>query len=333
MMSKRRIAIVCLKLTVAGAMLVWLCHKIDLGLAWTRLRDSNRWPIAVAILVCLGTVVISGWRWHRLLRVVQITIPLTALICIAQIGQFFMIFLPGPTGDDLTRMLYISRLAPGHVAESCMTVLIDRCLGLASVLALAVLWIPWQWSTLSTTPQTHWLAVIVLSAGASVCLGGVLFFAAGQPTHLWLQKRLRALPPHSLREGAVRIWGLLCVNKKPLAKVIAAAIGTQLFLCLVFYLAGVSVGIYIPLLSWLTFVPIVLAANAVPITFAGIGVREYLLVLFLRVSGVESERALAASFVVFVIILIVSLCGGVLYLFYKPRAKQADLAVESATES
>ena len=70
---------------------------------------------------------------------------------------------------------------------------------------------------------------------------------------------------------------------------------------------------------WLSFAPIVLAANALPITVAGIGVREYLLVLFLGVlAQVDSEHALAASLVTFAIILAVCLIGGVLYIFYRP---------------
>jgi len=93
---------------------------------------------------------------------------------------------------------------------------------------------------------------------------------------------------------------------------------TQLLLCLVFYFAGISVGITAPLHVWLNFVPIVLAANAIPITIAGLGVREYLLILFLGVLlDVKSERALAASFVAFAIILGVSLLGGLLYIFFK----------------
>jgi hypothetical protein len=66
----------------------------------------------------------------------------------------------------------------------------------------------------------------------------------------------------------------------------------------------------------------VLAANALPITIAGLGVREYLLVLFLGVTAqVESERALAASFVTFAMILAVCLLGGLLYVFYRPKTQ------------
>jgi cbb3-type cytochrome oxidase subunit 3 len=76
------------------------------------------------------------------------------------------------------------------------------------------------------------------------------------------------------------------------------------------------------LLIWLTFVPIVLASNALPITVAGIGVREYLLVLFLGViAGVDSERAIATSFVIFAMILMMCLLGGLLYIFYRPKRK------------
>jgi uncharacterized protein (TIRG00374 family) len=330
-MSKGQTAFLIGKILFAAAVITLICRKVDLSHVWISIRDAARLPILLGVLLCLGTVAISGWRWQRLLRVFQIPVKLLPLICIAQIGQFFVMFLPGPTGDDLTRMLYISRLAPGRVAEACTTVLLDRCIGLASVLLLAVLCVPWQWNVLATSPQTHWLAVVLVSAGGVVCLCGVLFFLAGHPTHQWFEKRLRSLPAHSLRDEIARIWGLLCANKKSLSQVIAAATVTQLLLCLLFYLAGISVGIRAPVYVWLSFLPIVLAASALPITVAGFGVREYLLVLFLGVlAQVDGERALAASFVTFAMILTVCLLGGILYIFYRP--KQAITAPPAASE-
>jgi uncharacterized membrane protein YbhN (UPF0104 family) len=324
--TKRQAAFLVLKFAVAATVLAWLFRKVDIGRVLETVISAGRAEIAGGVLLCLGMVVIAGWRWHRWLAIFDIDIPTAQLMCIAQIGQFFMMFLPGPTGDDLTRMLYISRLAPGRVGEACTTVLLDRCIGLAGVLVLAVACIPWQWGVLSTSSQTHWLALAILIAGAVVCISGVLFFLSGHPTHRWFEKRLRSLPAHSLRDEAARIWGLMCANKRLVAQVGGAAIMTQLLSCVLFYLAGLSVGIHVSLLVWLTFVPIVLAANALPISFAGLGVREYLLVLFLGVTAqVESERALAASFVVFSIILIISLLGGVLYIFYRPKPKSTGL--------
>lgn len=319
-MSKRQAAFLLGKIGFAAAAFWLLFHKADPVRVWHEIRYANLLYVGAGLVLCEFGVVIAGWRWHRLLSIFDIRIPLKSLICVAQVGQFFMMFLPGPTGDDLTRILYISRLVPGRKVESGTTVLIDRCIGLVSVLVLATVCVPWRWSILSASRQTYWLATIILGAGVTACLFLALFFVAGHPTHQWFEKRLRSLPAHSLRDESARIWGLLCINKKPLAQVLAGALLTQLLLCFVFYFAGLSVGIHASLLSWLTFVPIVIASNAVPITIAGIGVREYLFVLFLGViAGIDSESALAASFVVFAIVLVICLSGGLLYIFYRPK--------------
>jgi glycosyltransferase 2 family protein len=330
-MNAKQAAFLGAKIIFAVVVITWLFHKIDAYRVWLSVRDAHRFPIFLGLILWLFTIVVAGWRWNRLLGIFDINIPLRSLTCVVPIAQFFSMFLPGSTGDDLTRMLYISRLAPGRVGEACTTVLLDRFIGLTSVLLLAAFCIPWQWSLLSASSQTYWIALVILSVGAFVCIGGAVFFLAGHPTHRWFKERLRLRPAHSLRDEAARIWGLLCDNKMLVAKVIGAALITQLVHCVIFYLAGLSVGIRSSLLIWPTFIPIVLAANALPITIAGIGVREYLLVLFLGViAGVDSERAFAASFVIFSMILTICLLGGFLYIFYRPKSKLKTLDEISA---
>jgi glycosyltransferase 2 family protein len=327
--SAKQAAFLAAKIIFAVAVITWLFHKIDAHRVWLVVRDAHRLPIFFGLLLWLVTIVIAGWRWNQLLGILGIHVSVKSLTCVVPIAQFFSVFLPGSTGDDLTRMLYISRLAPGRVGEACATVLLDRFIGLTSVLLLALFCVPWQWSLMSASSQTRWIALGMLSAGAFTCLGGAIFFLAGHPTHRWFEKRLRLRPAHSLRDEAARIWGLLCNNKMLVAIVISAALITQLVHCVIFYLAGVSVGIQSPLLPWLTFVPIVLAANALPITIAGIGIREYLLVLFLGViTHVDGAHAVATSFVILSLILLICLLGGLLYIFYRPKSK-----LESSAET
>jgi len=66
-----------------------------------------------------------------------------------------MIFLPKPTGGDMTRMLYIFRLAKGRMVEACTSVAIDRLIGLGSILILAMIFIPFEWELLTSTVTTH----------------------------------------------------------------------------------------------------------------------------------------------------------------------------------
>lgn len=330
-MNKRQAAFLIAKIIFAIGVVTWLVHKVDVPRVWSHVRDARPIPFVLGIVLSLSTVLIAGWRWQRLLAIFGINPPLKSLVCVVPIGAFFAIFLPGSTGDDLTRMLYISRLAPGRVGEACTSVVLDRCIGLTAILLLALVCVPWQWSVLATSSQTYWIALIILSAGLAVCIGGAVFFLAGHATHRWYAKRLRSRPAHTLRDEAARMWGLLCDNKIVVAKLVGAAVIAQLIQCISFYLAGVSVGIPESLAVWLTFLPIVLAANALPITIAGIGVREYLLVLFLGViAGVDSERAFAASVVMFAIMLTISLVGGLLYIFYRPKRVPVDPGPEAA---
>ena len=309
------------KVVFASIVIIWLFHKVDPHRLWESIGRAQAAPILLGIILLLVTVFIAAWRWQRVLRIFDIHIPLTSAVCIVLIGQFFAIFLPGPVGDDLTRMLYVSRLAPGRIGEACTTVVLDRCLGLTSVLLLAGFCVPWQWALLSTSRQTHLLGVVILTASAAAFIGGAIFFATGHPTRGWFEKRLRAFPAKSLRDELARIWGLLCDHKLVVLQVLGAAVATQLIHCFTFYLAGRSVGIATSPLVWVTFIPIVLAANALPITIAGIGVREYLLILFLGViAKIDDASAFAASFVMFAMIFVICLLGGLLCIFYKPKS-------------
>src|SRR5438270_7376863 len=125
-MTKRQVIFAAAKIAFTAVILTILARKVDMSHVWINLRDAQKAPIVAGVLLCLGTVITAGWRWQRLLRIFQIDLPVKALISIAQIGQFFVMFLPGPTGDDLTRMLYISRLSLGRVGEACTTVLLAR---------------------------------------------------------------------------------------------------------------------------------------------------------------------------------------------------------------
>ena len=318
-MNWKGTALTILKVGFAGGILFWLLHKVNAPQVWDCMKGAHLTPILIGILLAEMTVLIAAWRWQQLLSVFQIEASVRSLLCIAQIGQFVVIFLPGPTGDDLTRMLYISRLAKGRVLEACTSVAIDRLIGLGSILMLAVICIPFQWELLTSTVSTHWISLGIVTFGGIAVVAGIFFFLVGHPTRLWFQHQLRSLPAKGFRDEVARIWGLLCDSKPAVARVITTAVGTQILVCTMFYLAGMAVGLHIPMLIWMGVVPIILAASAVPITIAGIGVREYLMVLFLGVlANVDQEKALAASLIVFAMILSVSLLGGIVYIFYRP---------------
>ena len=332
-MNKRQIGTFLLKACIAAGIFGLILSRMDVSRVWDCLRTAQLRPILIAILLMFATVFMAGWRWRRLLEAYGVQIPLHALIFTSHIGQLFTLFLPGPIGDDLVRMLYISKLAKGRVGHALTSVLMDRISGLLAILILAVVCIPNHWSILlAGTTQTRWLAMGMVSVAGGVCFAGMTlsFFNTSQ-----IQKGLlyifSFLPKTKHTRSVVTLAAAVSDNRKTLSIVMMAAVVTQLLVCGAFYYAGNAVGISLPFTVWLGFVPIILAANAVPITIAGIGVRDYLVVLFLGVlGGIDQTQALAASLILFSVSLVFCLSGGITYLLYKPKEDVVPAPIQAA---
>jgi len=317
-MNLKGLAFLLAKALVAGAIFVWLFSRIDGAALLASLYSAAPAPLLVGLVLCVVVLGIAAWRWRRLLGLFEIKASTGSLFSIVWIGQFFSMFLPGPLGDDASRMVYISRIAQGRVGEACLSVVLDRGLGLCSVFALCLLALPLQWKLLAANVQTSWLAGAVFAMGVAVTVGGAAFLVFGRTS--FASGLFRLFPAGKVRDELLRIWNLAASHKGVVMQVFIAAVVVQLLNCAIFWLAGLAVGITLPLAAWINFVPIILAANILPITIAGLGVREYLMVLFLGVlGGVPDSQAMAASLLVFASMVAVSAAGGLVFVLYRVR--------------
>jgi uncharacterized protein (TIRG00374 family) len=326
----RKALLTFLKIMVVLSAMVWLRGKVDMANVGRVLANANLWYVFVAAALYWTNVFMAGLRWQLLLKTLSIRIPLRTLVAITHIGQFFTLFLPGVAGDDGTRFVYIARLAPGRVKQACSTVLLDRTLGFASLFILTTVCIPINWNVLQNQQTTRWVGVGFLTAGV-LMLSLCAVFLACKKTFLENSfHKVQSLFPGSyfiseLVEVALAFTG----NRARLCLVSAAALLAQALVCCAFWSAGSAVGIHLPLWTWMSFVPVILVASVLPITFAGIGVRDYLLFLFLGAAvhmGAGSDQIAALSLLMLLCSLLLAVIGGLVYLVYKPAAKSLPKA-------
>lgn len=332
----RQVLVLVLKLSLAAAVLWFVLRQTDVEALRTALAGAAVPLLCLGLALNVTTVLIAGLRWKLLVRALGIGMRWRDLTCIAFIGQFFATFLPGPLGDDVTRMFYIARAAGDRAPLALSSVVVDRVIGLAVILLLALAVTPWHYAVLASNPQTAVFATGIVAGGAAVLSGLTVFFLLPRARlHALGLRMMHRIPEGKWRVQAGRFAGAYFDHRRVLAQVMAAALATQLILCLIFWLGGRAVGIELGPIAWLGFVPVVLAANAVPITIAGLGIREYLVVLFLGVVGsVGSGEAMAASLAVFSMMLATNLLGGAVYLAYhlSGRSKQPPLSPSFPTE-
>jgi hypothetical protein len=91
--------------------------------------------------------------------------------------------------------------------------------------------------------------------------------------------------------------------------VLVAAIAYQVAVLISVYCAIHALGVSVPNGAVLAFLPAVAAAQALPISLSGLGIREGLLVILLHPLGVPTGKAVGIGLLWYAMTLVVSLLG------------------------
>ena len=86
------------------------------------------------------TLTAAAARWWWLLRVNGLDVSLGETIRLTWIGVFFNNVMPGQTGGDAVKAVYIVRRCPDGRIPALMSVIVDRILGLGSLALLGAIW-------------------------------------------------------------------------------------------------------------------------------------------------------------------------------------------------
>jgi hypothetical protein len=273
---------------VLGLLLRWAgIHQVAHTLRGTDLR----WFVP-AVAVSMATVVVMALRWQLLLTAKHMRVPLGWLVRTYFVALFAGQFLPAAIGGDAVRVVELGRYT-GDAPEAVASVLIDRLVGLVSLVVLAV------------------FAVLVSGAGRrpGVIAAEVAFgVAAGAVLAMLFSSRLRGAVARWLEPRAAgrrlavgqRFYDALHAYRDHRATLVVVgllALGVQLARVGVIWMLVRALHLDVPDSVVLLAGPVVFAALALPVSLNGIGVREAVFVYFLHGhSGRPEAIALGLAF-------------------------------------
>lgn len=281
---------------------------------------------------CMGlTILLGAIRWRMVLRAQDLTLSLTRTLEISLVAHFFNSFLLGSTGGDLMKAYYAARETQHLKTEAVMTVVVDRLIGLLSMLLFAALMMLPNLALLSTTPRFRALAlaILIMLAGGLAVAG--LSFRSGL-SRRWPKARawLHRLPKSDLLERALDAMRHFRRVRGFFVKTFAVSMLLNVFAVCQFWVLAYGLKLAIAPSILFLLVPTIICISALPITPNGLGVRENLYVWALAVPAIAAPatKALSLSLLAYAGSLVWSIIGGVVYVLFRSRHRLREVVEE-----
>src|SRR5205085_6099510 len=97
--------------------------RLEVGIN-TLIWLANPWLLILSVLIFPVTFLITTYRWHELLKALDIHKGLGRAFVLNMVGAFDNTFMPGSTGGDLLKAYYASKHTT-HRTRAVLSVIID----------------------------------------------------------------------------------------------------------------------------------------------------------------------------------------------------------------
>lgn len=271
-------------------------------------------PVFWFIFCMLGIQICQIIRWFFLLKPKK-SVSLKKLVYYQLIGNFFQLFLPSTAGADIVKAYYLDKEeAKNHGYSS---VIIGRMAGLWTTIGIFVVCILYR-------PE-------IIGNRLSFLIASFVIFCSLLITFLFFSKKLTA----PLREKLDKLSSSKILSRiKDIRESIYlyrnqySIIGASIIISMILYAFMVLSNCFVftalnhslPLSSLAVYIPVIYLLTLIPVSFNGIGVREYFYLLFFSTYGITIEVIISVSILIYTFNLVIGLTGGMLWII-KPQQK------------
>jgi uncharacterized membrane protein YbhN (UPF0104 family) len=294
---------VALRVAVGIGLVAWLLRTTGLEALRAQLTGRALAGYLVATALLLAAQGLAAARWRLLLP--EPRLRWSYLYRLYLIGSCFNLFLPTSVGGDSVRALALSR-ATGRLGPSLASVFLDRLLGVLALVAFAAAGV-----LAATGPGMAWLRLLRGSlAFRWPALAAALAVTACLGIALLLGRR------HSI----LRVWArrvadafrAVVTSRGRLALAAGFAVVVQGLMTLLWIALAAGLDLPVSPIVLLISVPLVSLAAMLPVSLAGLGVREWVWIGLLTPLGVPRAHVLVFSLLYFGCVMATGAIGALL---------------------
>jgi uncharacterized protein (TIRG00374 family) len=305
----KRIGRESLKLLITTALLIFLFYKVPVEEVFNIVRNIEIKNFYLSIILFFLYYAFFSIRWKYLLCSQKIEISLLQSYLFIHIAFFFNNFLPSGLGMDVVRSGYAG--GRKNFEKALGASLMERVLGMIGMMFIGVL------AIFSIRSEFIYLAIFYIFLIVLIFLLYILIFSLNLE---WIKKKLISIKFLNLGESlrtfyhAIKIYGK---KKKVVGIGIVYSLLVQITIILINFLLSKSLGINLPFISIIAYIPLITIISLIPVTINGLGMRESAYVFLFSYYGIAREQALSLSLLFFATSVIASLVGGFLFIFIR----------------
>jgi uncharacterized protein (TIRG00374 family) len=313
--GRHKVALIAIKVILSLALFAYVVAKVSPGDIWATIRHANaNLMLAAAILFFISSLV-GSWLWARLLRAQGVPIPYTKAASYYFVGLFFNNLLPSNIGGDIARISDASKHAH-HVSPVFSATLMDRLLGVLAIALVAVL------ASFAALDRFHLYAIYTAIVIAFLFALGLFLSIFNRTVLKAFEWPFRILGARSIERAIMRLMDDLHGYKDQtgvLLRAFAASLAVQISRILVHYIVGLALGVRAAAGLYFLVVPVLAALVSLPISLNGLGIREGAGVVLFQMAGLTREQAFTVPFLTYLVSVLISLLGGLIFVSRPPR--------------
>lgn len=301
-----------LRIAVSIGLLAFIARSLGIDTIADGLTKMDPRHFLLALFLSIIGILVSAWKWKLILDSKKIHQPFTYLLSYYYIGQFFNAFMPTAVGGDSARMFFLYRDSDVGV-DSFSSVFVERIAGLLSIFLIGAVA-----AIFSIGHLPRQVTGIVLLAAFTGTAGLLTLFFTDLLTPV-LDATVFKIGVGEIGNRAASLYESIHEYRgtgRILFVVLGISVVIRLANVVINYVLALGLGLRIPFVYFLIFIPITELLLFIPVSIQGFGVREASYAYLFGVAGATMTGAVTLGIVMQILRVANNLIGGCVYIGY-----------------
>jgi hypothetical protein len=291
---------------------IWLLSRIDFAQLLTIFEKMNFFFLIVAFLISTAGLITNFLRWHYLLTCLGISLSRVKAIEFS-FQSLFAEHTPGKVGEPILKAVYLNKYAKSSLPNSLFSTIFHKFIDIwsaviQSIIVVVVLFFLFKINLTIIIPTVIFFSLIIV--------GLFVLVYNKKLTTLIVRPLFRMFVPKKYKEkvkiNLIEFYNNFeKINKRVLLVSFLYDLVVVLITAISFYFIMLSIGQNIPFIHLIMVVPLLTIGVGLPISIAGIGIREAIFVFYFSLLEISSEIGIAFG-IILLLFRIVSLIPGLI---------------------